>query len=65
MMKLEITLKKSLIGRTPNQVKNANILGLKKINQKVIKEDIQVVRGILKKINHLVLIKEICSKESD
>ncbi|WP_341266613.1 50S ribosomal protein L30 [Candidatus Phytoplasma fraxini] len=65
MKKLEITLKKSLIGRTPNQIKNANVLGLKKINQKVIKDDVQIIRGILKKINHLVLIKEIVSKESD
>ncbi|WP_323847895.1 MAG: 50S ribosomal protein L30 [Phytoplasma sp.] len=65
MNKLEITLKKSLIGRTPNQIKNANVLGLKKINQKVIKDDVQIIRGILKKINHLVLIKEIVSKESD
>ncbi|MEZ0180054.1 50S ribosomal protein L30 ['Camptotheca acuminata' phytoplasma] len=59
MKKLEITLKKSLIGRSPNQVKNAHCLGLKKINQKVIKEDIAVFRGILKKINHLVSVKEI------
>ncbi|KOR75471.1 50S ribosomal protein L30 [Candidatus Phytoplasma pruni] len=59
MKKLEITLYKSLIGRTPNQVKNAHHLGLRKINQKVIKEDIPTVRGVLNKIHHLVVVKEV------
>ncbi|MDV3167856.1 MAG: 50S ribosomal protein L30 [Candidatus Phytoplasma stylosanthis] len=64
MKKLEIILKKSIIGRTPNQIKNIYCLGLRKINQKVIKQDSPVIRGIIKKINHLVLVKEIIEKES-
>ncbi|MDV3196250.1 MAG: 50S ribosomal protein L30, partial [Candidatus Phytoplasma stylosanthis] len=58
MKKLEIILKKSIIGRNPNQIKNIYCLGLRKINQKVIKQDSPVIRGIIKKINHLVLVKE-------
>ncbi|MBP3059401.1 50S ribosomal protein L30 [Texas Phoenix palm phytoplasma] len=64
MKKIEITLNKSLIGRKPNQIKNAYALGLRKINQKVIKKDIAIIQGILKKINHLVSIKEIIEKEN-
>ncbi|AYJ00944.1 50S ribosomal protein L30 [Candidatus Phytoplasma ziziphi] len=65
MKKLSITLKKSLIGRTPNQIKNANVLGLRKINQKVIKDNVEVIRGIIKKIHHLVVVEEIIDKESN
>ncbi|QTX02795.1 50S ribosomal protein L30 [Candidatus Phytoplasma luffae] len=65
MKKLEIILRKSLIGRTPNQLKNVQCLGLKKINQIVIKEDSPNIRGILKKINHLISVKEIIEKESN
>ncbi|KND62774.1 50S ribosomal protein L30 [Candidatus Phytoplasma phoenicium] len=63
MKKIEIILKKSLIGRTPNQRKNAHALGLKKINQKIIINDAETIRGIIKKIHHLVLVKEIIIKE--
>jgi large subunit ribosomal protein L30 len=59
MNKLEIKLKKSLIGRTKNQIRNIQSLGLKKINQKIICNDNNMIRGILKKINHLVSVKEI------
>ncbi|KAB8121969.1 MAG: 50S ribosomal protein L30 [Candidatus Phytoplasma cynodontis] len=59
MNKLEITLKKSLIGRNQNQIKNIYTLGLKKINQKIIQDDNDVIRGILKKISHLVSIRKI------
>ncbi|MDO8168109.1 50S ribosomal protein L30 [Candidatus Phytoplasma melaleucae] len=63
MTKIEIQLRKSLIGRTPNQVKNAHHLGLKKIRQKVIKENIATIRGIVKKISHLVIVKEISERK--
>ncbi len=58
-MKLEITLKKSLIGRNPNQVKTAEALGLKKLNQTVIKESNDAIVGMVKTIAHLVVVKEI------
>jgi large subunit ribosomal protein L30 len=58
MMKLEVTLKKSLIGRRPNQVKTAKALGLKKINQVVVKEDNEAIRGMINTISHMVSVTE-------
>lgn len=59
MKKLQITLTKSLIGRKPNQVKTAHALGLKKINQTVVKETNDAVMGMIKTIAHLIDIKEV------
>jgi large subunit ribosomal protein L30 len=58
-MKLEVTLKKSLIGRKPNQVKTAHALGLKKIHQVVVKESNEAIDGMIKTISHLVDVKEV------
>jgi large subunit ribosomal protein L30 len=58
-MKLQITLKKSLIGRKPNQVKTAHALGLKKINQVVVKESNDAINGMINTINHLVSVQEV------
>lgn len=58
-MKYEITLVKSLIGRKPNQVKTAKALGLSKINQTVVKDDNEAIRGMINTIAHLVSVKEI------
>lgn len=58
-MKLQITLKKSLIGRKPNQVKTAHALGLKKINQVVVKESNDAINGMVKTISHLIDVQEV------
>ncbi len=58
-MKLQITLKKSLIGRKPNQIKTAHALGLKKINQVVVKESNEAINGMVKTISHLVDVTEV------
>lgn len=58
-MKLEIKLTRSLIGRKPNQVKTAHALGLKKLNQVVVKEDNEAIRGMVNTIIHLVEVKEV------
>lgn len=58
-MKLQITLKKSLIGRKPNQVKTAHALGLKKINQVVVKEPNDAINGMIKTINFMLEVLEI------
>ncbi|PKK93233.1 MAG: 50S ribosomal protein L30 [Tenericutes bacterium HGW-Tenericutes-6] len=59
MMKLQITLKKSLIGRKPNQIKTAHALGLRKINQVVVKESNEAINGMINTINHLVSVQEV------
>jgi len=58
-MKYEITLVKSLIARKPNQVATAKALGLGKIGSKVVKEDNEAIRGMIKTIAHLVKVEEI------
>jgi large subunit ribosomal protein L30 len=58
-MKLQVTLKKSLIGRKPNQVKTAHALGLRKVNQVVVKESNDAVNGMISTIAHLVNVQEV------
>lgn len=59
MKKVEIKLTRSLIGRKPNQVKTAHALGLRKINQSVVKETNDAINGMVKTIAHLVDVKEV------
>lgn len=58
-MKIEIKLTRSLIGRKPNQVKTAHALGLKKVNQVVVKETNDAINGMIKTISHLISVNEI------
>lgn len=56
--KLEITLTRSVIGRTERQRRTVQTLGLKKINDSVVREDTPVVRGMINKISHIVTVTE-------
>ncbi|MGF3066844.1 50S ribosomal protein L30 [Facklamia sp. P12945] len=58
MANLEITLKRSLIGRKKNHVATAKALGLTKTYKTVIKPDNEAIRGMLQTISHLVEVKE-------
>ena len=58
-MAVQITLKKSLIGRRPQQVATARALGLKRIGQTVTKEQNDAINGMIKAIGHLVEVKEV------
>ncbi|WP_172370544.1 50S ribosomal protein L30 [Sporosarcina jiandibaonis] len=57
--KLEITLKKSVIGSKPAQRKTVEALGLNKINQTVEHEDNVAIRGMVNVVSHLVEVKEL------
>lgn len=57
--KLEITLKRSVIGRKPDQRKTIQALGLKKRHQTVVHQDNEAIRGMIKKVGHLVEVKEV------
>ena len=59
MANLEITLKRSLIGRPQNQHQVVKSLGLKKTNSSVVRPDNDAVRGAIKKIAHLIDVKEV------
>ncbi|WP_342473806.1 50S ribosomal protein L30 [Bacillus sp. FSL W8-1141] len=56
--KLEITLKRSVIGRPEDQRVTVRTLGLKKTNQTVVHEDNAAIRGMVNKVSHLVSVKE-------
>lgn len=56
---LEITLKRSVIGRKENQVNTVKALGLKKLNDTVVHNDSEAIRGMVNTISHLVDVKEL------
>lgn len=58
MAKISVTLKKSLIGRKKDHIATVNALGLKKIGQKVEHEDTPQIRGMVKKVDYLLDVKE-------
>ncbi|MBO9131111.1 50S ribosomal protein L30 [Bacillus sp. 165] len=55
---LEITLTRSIIGRPQDQRATVEALGLKKLNQTVVKQDNAAIRGMINKVTHLVTVKE-------
>lgn len=59
MAKIEITLKRSFIGKKDGQIATAKALGLKKIGQSVIKENNDATKGMVHKIRHMVEVKNI------
>ena len=58
-MSKEITLKKRLIARKKDQIDTANSLGLRKIGDKTVQPDNSQTLGKIKKISHLVEVKDI------
>lgn len=59
MAKLQITLKKSPIGRPEDQRVTVRTLGLRKLNQTVVHNDTPQIRGMINKVSHLVEAVEI------
>ena len=56
--KLEITLKRSMIGRNESQRKIVKALGLLKIGQTVEHYDTPTIRGLVNKIDFMLDVKE-------
>ncbi|MEW8987364.1 50S ribosomal protein L30 [Bacillus sp. DNRA2] len=56
--KLQITLTRSLIGRPQDQRETVKALGLRKVNQTVEQQDNPAIRGMIKKVAHLITVKE-------
>ncbi|MDD2414714.1 MAG: 50S ribosomal protein L30 [Eubacteriaceae bacterium] len=56
---LEITLKKSLIGRNPRQRATIKALGLRKIGHTVTHDDTPQIRGMIHKTDFMLDVKEI------
>lgn len=56
--KLEVTLKRSVIGEKPKTRATVRGLGLRKLHQTVEHNDTPDVRGMLHKVRHLVEVVE-------
>lgn len=56
---LKITQIRSLIGQKPNHKKTIEALGLKRIRHSVIKNDTPQIRGMIKKVVHMVEVEEV------
>ena len=59
MAMLKVTLTRSLIGRPEDQRATVKALGLKKMHTCVMQNDTPVIRGMVRKVEHLVTVEEI------
>lgn len=59
MKHIKVTLRKSTIGATRKQIANVKGLGLRRIRQSRELENTPAVRGMIKKVQHLVQFEEI------
>ena len=57
--KINVTLKKSMIGRPEKHRKVLRGMGLTKINKSVQLENTPAIRGMIQKVSHLVTAEEI------
>ena len=58
-VKLAIKQVRSAIGRSKKQKATIEALGIKRISQEVLHNDTPQIRGMVKKIVHLVEVREI------
>ncbi len=58
MAKIRIKWIKSDIGYPGDQKRTIKVLGFHRLNETVEKEDTPVIRGMIAKVNHMLLIEE-------
>lgn len=59
MARLKVTQLRSKIGTKPNQRQTLRSLGLKRINDAVVKDDRPEIRGMITTVTHLVSVEEV------
>ena len=59
MGQLKLTLVRSTIGKSKRQKATVEALGLRKMNQSVVKEASPQVQGMVRKVQHLLSIEEV------
>lgn len=59
MNKIQVTYTKSTIGYNKRQKATIKALGFNKLNQTVEHDDTPVIRGMIKKVEHLVTVEEV------
>jgi large subunit ribosomal protein L30 len=57
--KIRITYTKSSIGYDKGQKGTLQALGLRKLHQSVVHDDSPVIRGMVRKVEHLVVVEEV------
>ena len=60
---LRIILRKSMIGRPEHQRRVLAGLGLRRIDQSVVRADTPAIRGMIAKVAHLVTVHQVDSQE--
>lgn len=55
--KLKVTLVRSTIDRSEKQKQTVRGLGLRKLNSSVLIEDTRAVRGMIRKVQHLLAVE--------
>lgn len=63
MRKLRLTLKRSPIGYRKDQRQTLAALGLRRLNQTIERPDNDSVRGMVRKVVHLVECEEVSRKK--
>lgn len=59
MARLKVTQVRSVIDRPKDQKATVRALGLHRINDSVLKDDRPEVRGMIRKVSHLVRVEEV------
>jgi large subunit ribosomal protein L30 len=57
--KLKVTYAKSVIGYEKSQGATVRALGLRRLHQTVEHDDTPVIRGMINKVVHLVVVEEV------
>mgnify|MGYP000848347150 CR=1 FL=1 len=58
-MDIKITQIKSAIDRTKDQKATIEALGIRRLNSPVVKKDSPQIRGMIRKVSHLLKVEEI------
>ncbi|HIE04193.1 MAG TPA: 50S ribosomal protein L30 [Candidatus Latescibacteria bacterium] len=56
---LEVKLVRSVIGASRRQKLTVRALGLRKVGQKVVHRDSPQIKGMIRKVAHLVEVREV------
>lgn len=59
MTKLKVTQRRSVIDRPKDQKDTVRRLGLRRLNDSVVKDDRPDIRGMIAKVRHLVEVEEV------
>lgn len=54
--KLRLTLTRSIIGLSPKQEATVRALGLRRINQTVVHDDTDTIRGMVARVPHMLRV---------